>query len=105
VDVAAGTGTADEPVAGDRAFELSVPTPNPASATFRFSVAIPTAQDVRIEIIDALGRRVAILHDGSLAGGLSHSFSFDVSALPGGAYLLRAAGSETVATQRVTVTR
>jgi hypothetical protein len=42
-----------------------------------------------VEVFDALGRRVAILHDGPLAAG-AHTLELDAASLPPGHYIVRA---------------
>jgi hypothetical protein len=103
--VAPGTATAGDPDSDLREFALSRPAPNPASADIRFTLEVPEAQHVLIELIDALGRRVAIVHEGTLTGGTSHTFGLNAAGLPSGPYLLRATGYEVVGTRRITVLR
>ncbi|MEM6785870.1 MAG: serine hydrolase domain-containing protein, partial [Bacteroidota bacterium] len=43
--------------------------PNPTLASATVAVTLPAATDVRAEVVDLLGRRVATLHDGPLAAG------------------------------------
>ena len=59
------------------------PTPGPATVTFH----LPRAADVRVEVVDALGRRVATLAQGPLEAGL-HRAGVD-PALPAGVYFVR----------------
>jgi plastocyanin len=49
------------------------PRPNPGRGTFSFEVGLAREQKVRIEVVDLLGARVALLHDGPLAAG-AHPF-------------------------------
>jgi len=49
------------------------PRPNPTLGTVSFNVGLPREQKVRIEVLDLLGVRVALLHDGPLAAG-DHPF-------------------------------
>jgi hypothetical protein len=51
------------------AFALSPFHPNPASGIMRAEVALPRSSDVRVEIFDLLGRRVATLVDTRVAAG------------------------------------
>jgi flagellar hook assembly protein FlgD len=62
-----------------------------------------------VEAYDALGRRVAVLHDGLLAAG-DHELRWtgrdeSGAVLPSGVYLVRARQGEHTATRRLTVTR
>jgi plastocyanin len=49
------------------------PRPNPSLGAVSFDVGLPSEQKVRIEVLDLLGTRVAVLHDGPLAAG-DHPF-------------------------------
>ena len=68
---------------------LDGPAPHPFTdrATLHFTPA--AAGPVRAEVFDALGRRVAVLHDGRGAGGVPLALGFDGAALPPGAYVVR----------------
>ena len=57
----------------------------------------------RLEVFDALGRHVAVLHDGAVAAGAS--FSADTTALTPGVYLIRASTDSGTATLAFTVAR
>jgi hypothetical protein len=59
---------------------------------------------VTVEAFDALGRRVATVHDGPLAAG-SHTLVLDASALPAGVYVVRAAAGTDVVARTVPVVR
>jgi photosystem II stability/assembly factor-like uncharacterized protein len=78
----------------DRALSPAVPWlaqnyPNPAAGmtTIPYSIPPGTAQPVRIELFDALGRRLRTLCDGDVAPG-EHRLSFDASSLTAGAYFV-----------------
>ena len=82
-------------------FGLSVwPNPSAGRATVAFSVEAAT--DVRLSVVDALGREVAVLREGSVEAG-RHEAVLDAEALPAGTYLVRlATGSGQTATERIT---
>lgn len=86
------------------AFALHAPFPNPfhVEATVRFTLAEPAT--VRLEVFDALGRRVATLAEGTRGAG-THVAVLEGSALPPGLYLIRLAvvgpSGERSATRRV----
>lgn len=89
--------------------ELSV-WPNPAAGrgTVRISVSTP-ARSATISMYDALGRRVAVLHDGALAAG-PHDLGFEASALAPSTYVVVArvtaeGGRVWTEVRRVTVAR
>ncbi|HEX8385002.1 MAG TPA: YCF48-related protein [Rubricoccaceae bacterium] len=92
------------PAAPPATFALSGPDPNPASGRVAFALTLAAPEAVRVEAFDALGRRVAVLHDGPLAAG-PHALTFDASALPAGVYVVRAEVSGRVSTTRLVVAR
>ncbi len=104
VQVREARPTAAEPVAGGDAFALAAPTPNPARGAARVLLTLGAAGAVRVEAFDALGRRVALLHDGPLSAG-THALALDAAALPAGAYVVRASGAGRTAAQRLSVAR
>jgi hypothetical protein len=87
------------------AFQLSAPRPNPFTTQTRFEVTIREADELTVAVHDALGRRVALLHDGALRPG-TYSLSLNASALPPGLYLIRATdGRGVTATRSVALVR
>ena len=82
---------------------LSVVAPNPATGRVSFALRSASTEAVTVAVYDALGRRVALLHDGPV--GVEEAFSVDVSRLPAGVYVVRASGSAVQSTQRFTVVR
>ena len=99
-------GVANEPGAAQpAAYRLSRMYPNPFSGESQFTLEVNALQAVRVEVYDALGRRVALLHDGDLAAGIAHRFTVDARSLAAGTYLVRATGEDFAATERVTVLR
>ena len=82
---------------------LSPAYPNPFNPRTRFTLEVKRAQAVRIEAFDALGRRVALLHEGVLEAGREHRFTFEAGGLASGVYLLRATGETFVQTRRATL--
>ena len=78
--------------------------PNPASYTAAVELSLPEAADVRADVFDVLGRRVASVHDGSLPAG-THRFDVDVSNLSAGLYLVRIESGSAVLAKSVTVVR
>ncbi len=99
-----GIITADGETADDAAALALDAFPNPAAsrATVRYTLGAPA--DVRLDVYDVLGRRVAVLAGGAQAAGV-HEATLDTAPLAPGVYVLRlGAGSET-RTARLTVTR
>lgn len=68
-----------------------------------FTLAIVARQHVENSVYDLTGRKVATLHNGKLAGQITHTFAFDASALASGRYFGRIQG-ENFATSK-TITR
>ncbi len=68
------------------------PTPSRGPLTVRVA-----ADAARVEVLDALGRRVALLADGAVAGPLT----WEATGVAPGVYLVRAVAGERVATARV----
>ena len=83
---------------------LSEPAPNPSRGATTVALSLPDARTVRAEILDGLGRRVALLHDGPLGAG-RHALTWDADALPPGLYLVRVTASGEAITRRVTRVR
>ncbi len=66
------------------------PSPNPAHGKMNFAITLSRAQKVDLAIHDIAGRRVAVLHQGTLEAG-EHAFDWGASTarVPAGLYLLR----------------
>lgn len=84
---------------------VTAPAPNPATTTATFTVEVAEAGPVTVDLVDVLGRRVLVLHDGPLAGGAAHRFRLQAGSLPAGSYVVRVAGGGAVETRRVVVAR
>ncbi len=90
--------------AGPPPASLSVSVfPTPARGAVRVALDAPSGW-AAVTVADALGRRVATLHDGPLAAG-PHSFALDTSALSAGVYTVRVASAAATATARLVVAR
>jgi glycosidase len=96
--------SSDDVAAAPAAFELAAPFPNPASVVATVSFSLPSASDVRLEVYDLLGRRVAVLVDGQLPAG-GHQSLLDAAGLSSGVYLVRLQAGSEVATTRLTLVR
>ena len=84
---------------------LSAVYPNPFNPQARFTLEIAEQQDVNIAVFDALGRQVALLHDGALGAGTIHEFRIDGANLPSGVYVVRAIGEQFTDVRQVTLTK
>ena len=70
------------------AVTLGANEPNPFRASTAIRFALPAASHVRLEVFDALGRRVATLVDGPLEAG-PHTRTWDGDAAGSGLYVVR----------------
>ena len=96
-------GVSAQDAADAGAFSLSAPAPNPARGAVALRLALGTADAARVDLYDALGRRVATLWDGPAVGDVE--LSVDASRLAPGVYVVRAAAGGLAATRRLTVVR
>lgn len=83
--------------------EVGPLAPNPARAGARLAISLPVSGDVTVEVFDALGRRVALVHNGPLAAGTSRVRVPTTDLVPG-AYVVRTSGAVS-GTRRFTVVR
>jgi len=67
-------------------FELFQNYPNPFNAVTRIRYSVPKAADIRIELYNLLGQRVAVLLDAKKEPGF-HELEFDAGHLASGFYL------------------
>jgi hypothetical protein len=90
--LASGTGVSTGPGGGDlglpERFELRANYPNPFNPATQIRFALPEASEVRLEVFDAPGRRVAVLADGMRSAGV-HTVSFQAGSLSSGVYIAR----------------
>lgn len=87
--VGTGVATATQAAGG---LTIAWPHPNPVAA--RTALALEAAQPVvlQVTVVDAMGRAVAVLHDGPLAAG-PHALSLETSGLAAGVYVVRVEGA------------
>ena len=98
--------TPADPVPGPGRNALaSTAWPSPAIGVARLSLDLATEADVRLEVFDALGRRVAVPLDGVLGAGLYRP-EVDVAGWPAGLYVYRLTlGGRPAGTGRLVVAR
>ena len=84
---------------------VTLPAPNPTGGAASFTVRPAQGGHVTVDLVDLLGRRVAVLHDGPLEGGAAHRFVVAAGALPAGVYVVRVSGAGARQTRRVVVAR
>ena len=80
-----GTGIEEETPAD---FIVNAPYPNPFSSTLNVPLELSRPAEVKIELFDALGRRIDILHPGLLSRG-SYDFAINTLQSSRGTYFLR----------------
>ena len=90
-------------------FELQAPFPNPSQGSGRATFTLPRDTRVDLEMLDARGRRVAVLIASDLQAG-PHTVLWDAramlgSATPGGVYWIRLSVDGRVLTRRWTLIR
>ena len=86
-------------------FALSPAFPNPFNPQANFTMTVDADQQVRIEVFDIVGRRVSVLHDGTLSAGRIHQFTFNAGSMPSGTYVLRAIGKDEIQQQILTLVK
>ena len=87
------------------AVRLGPPVPNPTADQATFTVRLERPGPAAIDLVDLLGRRVAVLHDGPLSGGVDHPFRVSGEALPAGVYVVRVVAGGLRQSHRLVVAR
>jgi hypothetical protein len=83
--------------------ELNQNYPNPFNSSTAIRFQLPASGITHLAVYDMLGRRVAVLVDGSMAAG-HHTATFDASSLTSGMYLYRlTSGGQTLAKQMLLI--
>lgn len=85
-----GIITANEPFSDDlpKEFRLSQNYPNPFNPSTNIEFSLPKQADLKLEIFNSLGRRIAVLIDENTPAGF-HSTRFDASSYSSGMYFYR----------------
>ena len=97
--------TTDAPGIGSelpKEFALNQNYPNPFNPTTQINYDLPQQSDVRLEVFNIQGQRVATLVNTSQNAG-SHSVTFDASNLASGVYIYRLQASTTVLNKKMTL--
>ena len=95
--------TAGEALPSSASGELTVASPNPFNGQTAFELTVAETQRVRVEVLDVLGRQVAILFEGDALAGQRYPFSLSAAGLDAGVYVYRAVGETFQASRRVTL--
>jgi hypothetical protein len=78
--------------------------PNPFNPATQIAFALPASGQVRLDVYDLLGRRVAVLVDAVMPAG-THAVNFDASRLSSGVYLYRLQAGSVTITRRMTLVK
>ena len=98
------TAVATEPPPVAAVLELEPAAPNPVSGAVTLAYRLAAPAVVRLAVYDALGREVAVLHDGPLAAG-AHALTLDTSGWSPGVYVVRVTAGVQTASARLVVVR
>ena len=100
------SGPGTETTTGARATWLLPNAPNPFSGRTEIRFTLPQAEDVTLEVYDLLGRRVALLADGTpMPAGDDHSVTFAPGDVASGTYLVVLRTPTHSEARRITVVR
>lgn len=91
------TGTLEVPTI--YTLEQNYPNPFNPETTIRFG--LPEAANVRLEVFDALGRRIAVLKENEVTDAGWHMIRFDGGGLASGMYIYRLKAGDFVATKQL----
>ncbi|HKL15831.1 MAG TPA: T9SS type A sorting domain-containing protein, partial [Balneolaceae bacterium] len=98
-----GEVTSNEEFGGlPRTFDLEQNYPNPFNPTTQINYAVPEQSDVRIDVYNVIGRRVATLVDREMAPG-NYTVNFNASQLSSGMYFYRLKAGSTLLTKKMTL--
>ncbi len=82
------------------AFRIASVYPNPFNPVTEVSLALPRSGDVRVELVDILGRSVAVVHDGLMLAGMQ-TMTINGASLASGTYFLRVRFERETLTQKI----
>ena len=76
--------------------------PNPSTGIFTLDANLPSAQNVRISVMNMLGQEIAVVHNGTLS---NNSFRVDLSDQASGVYFLNIVTDNQTLTKRIEVSK
>ena len=79
-------------------------TPNPIAEAAEVRFVLSRSEEVRVEVFDAVGRKVGTLHEGTSARG-DHRLSWNPGGVANGVYFVRVMTPSGIALQQVTLVR
>ncbi|NNF02991.1 MAG: choice-of-anchor B family protein [Rhodothermales bacterium] len=79
--------------------------PNPFTESTTVEFEVDRSQDVRVRMVDMLGRQVAVPFDGPVVAGERTTVDVHAGSLPAGVYVLKFSGEDFVSTTSVVLTR
>jgi hypothetical protein len=90
---------------GDKPFTFSLDQnyPNPFNPSTLINFSIPQASNVRLDVFNMLGQRVASLVNGEALNAGSHSVNFNAAALSTGVYIYRLQANGNTLTRKMTL--
>lgn len=94
---------ADDGPAQASGAELTAASPNPFNGLTAFELVVDREQRVTVDVVDMLGRRVAVLFEGEVRPGLRYPFALDAAGLRAGVYVYRAIGETFNLSRRATL--
>ena len=95
----------EQAVPSGEAYTLDAAYPNPFADRATVGLRVAQAQDVRVEVFNTVGQRVAVLHDGALAAATPHRFTLEGQDLASGTYIYVVTGETFRDEGRMTLVR
>lgn len=84
---------------------LSSVYPNPFNPQATFTLAVSRTQQVRADLFDTLGRRVATIFEGTVDANVTQTMRIDGTGLASGAYVVRLSGETFVESTQISLLR